>query len=264
METSDLGRWHYLVKVLIGDYNAHLGRSIENYLNKVPGVIFSGYVDHPHKLNNQIEELQPDVVVLDFMHPMAKGIQTVETIINNFRNVKVMVISSIDDDDFVGVLANLGVSFYLMKPFTLSCLAKRISYVGKLDKSSPSFLQYAYNREALEKLLIEYLNRIGIYSNLKGHRYLIDGIIMIGLNKPWLNRGITVKLYPEIARYHNTTPSKVERAIRYAIDMAWSKGNLEALNQLFPHAIDAEKGKPSNAAFIAKMADIINYNLLAQ
>jgi len=253
-----------MIKVLLGDYNEHLGRSIATHLAKEPEINLLEYINHPEKLDDRIQAVEPDVLVMDFMWPKAEGIQILEKLFNNYQDLKVLVMSSFGDDEFVEQLANLGVAYYLMKPFNLDCLVERIRYVDQLAAASQSFLQYAYNRQSLEEMLAKYLNQMGIFSNLKGYYYLIDAIIMITLNKTWLDRRITSKLYPEIARYHGTTPQKVERAIRYAIDTAWTRGNLKTLNQFFPHTIDAERGKPSNSAFIAKMADIINYNLLAQ
>ncbi|HKM18368.1 MAG: response regulator [Firmicutes bacterium] len=198
----------------------------------------------------------PDVAVLDCMQPIERGMGLVQKTMRLQPQTRVLVISRIADDHFVTGLSELGTAYYLIKPFEPRALIARIKWIHYYLGSGFDPL-YGRNRGPMRQFLAGYLANLGIPPNYKGHRYLIDAILLASQDHAWLN-GITKRLYPAVARSNHTGAGHVERSIRYAIDAAWTKGDLEQLQKLFPYAIDPARGKPTNSTFIAKMADIIN------
>lgn len=205
---------------------------------------------------NLIVENQPDVAVLDCMQPVDRGMGIIEKIMKLQPAAQVLAMSDIEDDQFVNQLRELGTAYYLIKPFHPKTLIDRIKYVHYYNSNRFNPL-FGRKRGPIQQFLVGYLAKLGIPPTYKGHRYLLDAILLASQDHSWLD-GITKKLYPAVARSHRTKASHVERSIRYAIDTAWTKGDLDQLHRLFPYAIDPARGKPTNSAFIAKMADIIN------
>ena len=219
-----------------------------------------------------ILELEPDVVVLDIIMPHLDGLGVLERL--NEENLeiypKIIVLSAVGQDKVTQRAIMLGADYYIVKPFDLGLLIRRIreltndsdiSYTSrassmvvnnsKLSYSKPS----AVNRNvSLEAEIANIIHGIGVPAHIKGYQYLREAIMMV-VNNVDLLSGITKELYPGIAEKFSTTPSRVERAIRHAIEVAWSRGRIETINKYFGYTIHDEKGKPTNGEFIAMVAD---------
>ncbi|MGB4186195.1 MAG: sporulation initiation factor Spo0A C-terminal domain-containing protein [Limnochordia bacterium] len=199
--------------------------------------------------------IQPHVVVMDCMHPVERGIGLIQALIERQPEAQVLVMSRIEDDRFVHKLREVGAAYYLIKPFQPETLVERIKLVHYYHSAELNS-RYGRARAHIQQFAADCLSRLGIPPHYQGYHYLLDAVLLASQDQSWLN-GITKHLYPAVARQHGATAGQVERAIRYAIDAAWTKGDLDQLHTLFPYAIDPAKGKPTNSAFIAKMADII-------
>lgn len=244
-----------LIKVVIGDANPKYLELISCELKHELEIAVIGTASNPNDLSKLVSQYQPDIVVMDFMDIIDQGTAVVRQIMKKQPLTQVLVISEIEDDQFVEQLLKLGVAYYMIKPFRMPDLIERIKYIHH-NYGNMFNLFYIRERRLIQQFLVSCFAELGIPPNYKGHRYLIDAILLVSQDDSWLN-GITKRLYPAVARGNHTTASHVERSIRYAIDTAWAKGDLEHLQKFFPYAIDPAKGKPTNAAFIAKMADLI-------
>jgi len=243
-----------VIKVVLRDDDQEFCRMLLGELDHGSEMcVFPAEMDQ--SLLNLIPDAQPDVVVLDCMQPVERGVGLITAIMRLRPEAQILVISNISDDQFVHKLRDLGTAYYLIKPFQPRTLIERITYVYRYsgNRFSP-FYGRAYAH--IQQFLAGYLEKLGIPPHYKGHRYLLDAILLASQDHAWLS-GVTKRLYPAVARHSRTTACQVERSIRYAIDTAWAKGDLDELHKLFPHSIDPAKGKPTNSAFIAKMADLI-------
>lgn len=250
-----------MVKILLGDEDRKLGHAMKEYFSNDRSIEFLGQITESNLLIDSITRLQPDIILLDFMRDSLRGLSLAKQVTMELQQSKVIVISNTGNDELVMDLSEIGVTYYLMKPFSMPVLQQTINWIQSIS-SNTNVLNAIYIRERqqIRHKLCEYFTAIGIPAHFKGYHYLLDAIILVSQDSTWLN-GITKRLYPAIAVGNKTTASQVERSIRYAIDTAWVKGDLDIIESLFPYAIDPAKGKPTNSAFIAKMADIINLGL---
>lgn len=243
---------------MLSDEHEDYINGVAEGLNQYDEIVISGIAYNPADTIRIVERHNPDIVILDYMNLDDQGMRLVKDVSSRAQS-HIIVISDIEDDSFVADLVSSGVAYYLLKPFQIADLAKRIEYVNQYHVNIFNYI-FVPDREEIQQTIVNHLNKIGIPSNFKGHHYLIDAIILVIQDNSWVN-GITKRLYPLIAKNRRTTPSLVERSIRYAIDKAWVTGRLSDLEELFPYTIDPDKGKPTNSAFIAKLADIISYDL---
>ncbi len=243
-----------MINIALGDDELSLVDLVGG-LNRLKGLKVQVIGTNAEEFLLKVEQCQPEIVILDFMNPIDKGLNLIQKILTKYTP-SILVISSIPDDGFVIRLKEIGVAYYLMKPFTIAQLAKRIEYVYEYHGNKFNPLNI-HDQRTIQQFLMDYFADLGIPPYLKGHRYLLDSIMLARQDDSWLS-GITKRLYPAVAKNNQTCAEHVERTIRYAIDMAWSKGDYQKLQQLFPYNIDPDRGKPTNSAFIVKMVDIIN------
>ena len=211
-----------------------------------------------------IKEKNPDVVLLDLIMPKMDGL-TVMDQINQDKSVSkrpyFIVITAVGQEKITEDAFNKGANYYIMKPFNNRMLLERIKFVRKMTHGTerrPEELVTGQTPggENLENRVTNMLHEIGIPAHIKGYHYLRDAIMM-SVEDPAMISSITKILYPTIAKRFQTTPSRVERAIRHAIEVAWSRGRMETLDAMFGYTIDTGKGKPTNSEFIALIADRI-------
>ena len=211
-----------------------------------------------------IREKQPDVVLLDLIMPKMDGLSVMETV-NRDKDLKkqpgFIVITAVGQERITEDAFNKGANYYIMKPFNNEMLLNRIKSVRKMfrnneKKSEDTKSENAARGENLENRVTNMLHEIGIPAHIKGYHYLRDAIIMAVEDMDVLN-AITKILYPTVAKKYQTTSSRVERAIRHAIEVAWSRGKLDTLDELFGYTVSTGKGKPTNSEFIALIADTI-------
>lgn len=196
-----------------------------------------------------IETVNPDAVLLDAFLPgldaMAVKQRYDEKHIEN--NLPFFVMGSFQNDELEREMISAGFHFYFLKPFDPSVMARRIQSVCKPKSDEAS----AVNDECV---VTEILHQIGVPAHIKGYQFLRDAILMT-MNDPEYINSVTKRLYPEIAKHASTTASRVERAIRHAIEVAWDRGDVETLNGYFGYTIHSLRGKPTNSEFIAMIAD---------
>lgn len=207
------------------------------------------------------------MVLLDIVMPKLDGL-TVMDKIRNDKNMKkrpaFIMISAIGQEKITEDAFSLGADYYIMKPFDNDVVLNRIKHVRNAEAHKGSEVRKvnAYERKQeleernLESDVTDIIHEIGVPAHIKGYQYLREAIIMSVRDMEMLN-SITKILYPEIAKKYQTTPSRVERAIRHAIEVAWSRGKMDTIDELFGYTIHNGKGKPTNSEFIALIADKI-------
>jgi two-component system response regulator (stage 0 sporulation protein A) len=270
--------------VLIADDNKDFCDIIGQYLSKQDDIDLVGIVHDGFEALNKIIKLQPDVVVLDIIMPHMDGLGVLEKLAEEDsmeKLPKIIILSAVGQDKITQRAITLGADYYMVKPFNLELFVKRIRELGNNliiypdyfpsnPRSTEEFIARSSSQENqnlyqingsksnqqrnLEADITNIIHEIGVPAHIKGYQYLREAITMV-VNDMNLLNGITKELYPGIAETFNTTPSRVERAIRHAIEVAWSRGRVETINKLFGYTIHDEKGKPTNGEFIAMVAD---------
>ena len=220
------------------------------------------------ELLKEIRQKHPDVVVLDIIMPKLDGLAVMEKVSEDNSITKkpyFIVVSAIGQEGITEDAFNLGAHYYILKPFDNNTLLNRIKYIknnmGRHPSNSNSKKQNDQIRKedlslSLETDITEIIHEIGVPAHIKGYQYLRDSI-MLAINDTEMLNCVTKILYPTIAKKYNTTSSRVERAIRHAIEVAWTRGKVEVLDSFFGYTINNGKGKPTNSEFIALISDKI-------
>ena len=217
-----------------------------------------------------IEESEPDIVVLDMIMPNLDGIGVLERISlkKKFNKPTFIVVSAILNEKVAAHTIALGAEYFMRKPVDFEALVNRIEMFAK--EADLSMTEPAHKNELrvisrpaepdIEAMVTDIIHEVGIPAHIKGYQYLRNSIIMVVEDLDIIN-SITKELYPTVAENFNTTPSRVERAIRHAIEVAWDRGDPEVLNSFFGYTIANAKGKPTNSEFIAMIADKLRLEL---
>ena len=261
-----------MVKVAIADDNEKMLGILGNVLGEEKDFEVVGMATNGLETIDIIKEKQPDIVLLDIIMPQIDGLTVMEKVKTDNEITKeptFIVISAVGRESVTEDAFNRGATYYIMKPFDNQMLINRIRYVKNNKRLQTNKRQalLADNSEAvsdrrLETDITEIIHDIGIPEHIKGYQYLRDSIMLSVKDNDVIN-SITKILYPTIAKKYQTTSSRVERAIRHAIEVAWNRGNTDTLNGLFGYTISNGKGKPTNSEFIALIADKIRlqYNI---
>lgn len=222
-----------------------------------------------HDGNQTVEAVlkeKPDVLILDMIMPYLDGLGVLErlNVIEMESFPKVIMLSAVGQESITQKAIHLGAEYYVVKPFDLTILVKRINQLVGEDQTTSNANRKNSSRSIikrdevksidLEMDITNMIHEVGVPAHIKGYQYLRDAITMV-VNDMDLLSAVTKELYPAIAKMNNTTPSRVERAIRHAIEVAWNRGKIETLNNLFGYTVHNDKGKPTNSEFIAIIAD---------
>ena len=254
------------ISVLIADDNKEFCSILNDYLLNQRDIVVIGVAKDGREALTLIEERKPDLVVLDIIMPHLDGLGVLERL-NTMELEKiprVIVLSAVGQDKITQKAITLGADYYVVKPFDMDVFTKRIRemFIGS-SISEPvrrqsvmmtSEVQTVKEPMDLETEITNIIHEIGVPAHIKGYMYLREAITMV-VNDMELLSAVTKELYPSIAKKYNTTASRVERAIRHAIEVAWGRGQIEAINKLFGYTVHTEKGKPTNSEFIAIIAD---------
>ncbi len=244
-----------MIRILVADDNKGFCTMIETYVQRDETLEFVGVVHDGTQVLEAIAEHSPDVLLLDLVMPNRDGLEVLEDLAAaGGHRPKVMIMSAFGQDELVARATELGVNYYLMKPFSLSTLIKRIHQVAALNMAENGTNGKLY-QQFYERISF-YFGRIGVPPHYKGYRYLTEAVLLVCTDNSWLT-GVTKHLYPEVGRRFSTSAGQVERAIRHALEMTWEKGNITEIERLFHYSAEIGKGKPTNSSFIAKMADIV-------
>lgn len=239
-----------MIKVLMIDDNENLVEMVKEYFkdNKEISIDLIAYNgDEGIKLIEK-EQNKYDVILLDLIMPKKDGLYVLEEMKKRKINKKVIVQTSYNTPEIISKVSSYGINYYILKPYDLSDLHKRILSVFDSD----SKLDIGENH--LQISITKVLHELGIPSHIKGYQYIREGISII-YERPEVIGGITKELYPELASKFDTTVSRVERAIRHAIEVSWNRGSWELMEDIFGHSVDIDKAKPTNSEFIVTIAD---------
>lgn len=240
------------IRILMIDDNVNLIEMVREYFkdhNKIELTIESH--DGEDGLNKILNSAgNYDVVLLDLIMPVKDGLYVLEELKKRGIEKNIIVETSYNEPKIIRKVSEYGVNYYVLKPFNLSDLEDKILSVFDTQESKTINLYHSNLQISITKMLHE----LGMPSHIKGYQYIREGITMI-YNDPNIIGGITKELYPELAGKFDTTVSRVERAIRHAIEVSWNRGNWDYMEELFGHSVDIDKAKPTNSEFIVTVAD---------
>ena len=267
------------ITVFIADDNQEFSTTLATYIKNQEDMVVVGRAKDGNEALDMIPNLMPDVVLLDVIMPHLDGIGVLEKI-NMIKLAKkpiCIMLSAVGQDKITRRAIELGAEYYLVKPFDIDLLITRIrelknykptqsnNFISRdMSMQKPQYIDISNSNnkseENLEALVTNVIHEVGVPAHIKGYQYLREAIIMVVNDIDVINQ-ITKSLYPRIALKYNTTPSRVERAIRHAIEVAWGRGQQEAVENIFGYTISASKGKPTNSEFIAMIADKLRLEL---
>lgn len=264
--------------ILIADDNQDFGNTLSSYINSQEDMDVVAIAKDGNEAVDMVMNKMPDVVLLDVIMPHLDGLGVLEELNNrieqNQRPICIML-SAVGQDKITQRAIAAGADYYVVKPFDIEVLIKRIRDIKfhRLNQTGTNFIvrepkqkyielpeKNAKKEEKLEALVTNIIHEVGVPAHIKGYQYLREAIMMVVNDIDVINQ-ITKSLYPKIAFKFNTTPSRVERAIRHAIEVAWGRGQQDAVENIFGYTVSASKGKPTNSEFIAMIADKLRLEL---
>ena len=242
------------INVVIADDNERIRQNLQEIVSRECDMTLVGSASDGMDALSMIRTSHPDVVLLDIIMPKMDGLGVLEEVKkdeNLLKKPAFIILTAMGQEEVMEEALGLGANYVLLKPFDSNALVKKIRQIknGKIASNRKDFITLKEKTEEKD-------GELGAPAHIKGYQYLRDSIIMSVNNMDILN-SITKQLYPTIAKMHETTPSRVERAIRHAIEVAWNRGKMDTINELFGYGIQAGKGKPTNSEFIALIADKI-------
>ena len=242
------------IKVLMIDDNVNLVNMVKEYFSShsVIDIVLSAYdgEEGNNTIQNNLNKF--DVIVLDLIMPKKDGMYVLEQLRERGIDKKVIVATSYNAPDVIRDVSEMGVNYFILKPFELSDLEKRIMDAAKPKVQDSKNIDFYHNN--LQISITKILHELGIPSHIKGYQYIREAVGII-FDHPETIGGITKELYPELASKFDTTVSRVERAIRHAIEVSWNRGNWSLMEEIFGHSVDIDKAKPTNSEFIVTIAD---------
>lgn len=252
-----------MIDVLIVDDNPLVVETLKELLMKNSGFNVIGTASDGEEAIEGIKLFEPDLVLLDIVMPKLDGIGVMEWI-NNTDNLnkkpKIIVITAMGQEWVNEVAFKYGATYYIAKPFNNDNVVRQIELAAYQDvlgeRRKIVVNRNDYILSNLESEVTKLLHDIGVPAHIKGYGYLRDAIIM-AVNDTNMTNCITKALYPSVAKINDSIPSRVERAIRHAIEVAWNRGNMDTIDDLFGYTINSGKGKPTNSEFIALISDKI-------
>lgn len=256
------------IRVMIADSGYEmLERQLEAYSGEKFDIVCC--TADGNEVYDQVINMRPDVLLMDVFITNVDGLEVLEQIRENatLADMRIIFLSTVGSSRIINMAFNLGADYYVMKPCNPKVLSKRIVQIADFEKVGepctevignvnelPSESGYNYGMNTIENDVTEIIREIGIPAHIKGYQYIREGIMMAVNDMNMLNY-ITKLLYPSIAKKYKTTSSSVERAIRHAIEVAWGRGKIDVIEDMFGYTVSAGKGKPTNSEFIALIAD---------
>ncbi|MGG0642921.1 sporulation transcription factor Spo0A [Sporosarcina gallistercoris] len=260
------------IKIAIADDNKELVKTMTAYFEKHPEIDVLWTAQNGKQCLGNLEQSVPDVLLLDIIMPYLDGIAVLESIRHNedTSDLKIIMLTAFGQEDVMTQAAELGASYFMLKPFEFEQLVNQVFQAASVQK--PSSLQQpaqqnvkveeGVSQKVLDTAITTTIKEIGVPAHIKGYSYLREAIQMV-YNDNDLLGAVTKILYPDIAEKYKTTPSRVERAIRHAIEVAWNRGNYEVISKTFGYTVHHLKSKPTNSEFIAMIADKIRLEHMA-
>ncbi|ABW19145.1 sporulation transcription factor Spo0A [Alkaliphilus oremlandii] len=261
------------IKILIVDDNKDFCDILTEYLDRQQDIEIVGVANNGKEAVELIPQKLPDLIILDIIMPHLDGLGVLEKIncMNLTKYPRVIIMSAVGQDKITQRAISLGADYYVIKPFDFEIFIERIrqiinentvsNSISEVKRqsinsthTSPNRTSLVTNNRSIEAEITNIIHEIGVPAHIKGYLYLREAITMVIENIELLS-AVTKELYPSIAKKFNTTSSRVERAIRHAIEVAWSRGKVDTINTLFGYTVNNDRGKPTNSEFIAMVAD---------
>ena len=244
-------------KVVIADTGEEFRRSFIENLEREPDIQVVGETADGEELLRMVQEERPDLVITEIVLSKIDGIEVLDALaeMDLERKPKVMILSSFARGSMAQLAADKGADHYMTKPCRVSTVCERIRQLtagGQMEEREGG--------RNLESMVTAIIHDVGVPAHIKGYQYLREAILIAVADMDVIN-AVTKVLYPEVAKRFNTTASRVERAIRHAIEVAWDRGDLETLQKYFGYTVSNVKGKPTNSEFIAMIADRLTLDL---
>ncbi len=259
------------LNVAIAEDNPKTLNLLDSILAEEEGIKVVGKAETGEEAYDMIINTRPDVVLLDIIMPGMDGLTVMEKVKNEDtleKKPSFIMVSAAGSENVTEDAFRLGANYFIMKPFTREVIVDKIRRLGgyalrpkgvalpRARKVRPYESQVEYMEQNLENDVTQILHEIGVPAHIKGYQYLRDAITSSVMDQDML-ASVTKVLYPNIAKKYQTTPSRVERAIRHAIEVAWSRGKMDTINEIFGYTVSNGKGKPTNSEFIALLSDKI-------
>ena len=250
------------ISVLIVDDNQTLVRLMVDFLSRKPDIEMVGTAKDGMEAVEMITSLVPDVVLMDIVMPRMDGFGALEALnkMNLGKKPHVIMVTGLTRDDFIARAMSMGADYYMIKPFDMHALYTRIREVvlqNDVTAYAGEEMILPAGEATIDEKVTNIFLSIGIPAHIKGYAYLREAVRMVVEDHDIINR-ITKELYPGIARRFSTTSSKVERAMRHAIEVAWSRGRLDSVNRIYGYKVFSADDKPTNGEFIALIADKVS------
>ena len=249
-----------MAKIIIADDNKELLCMISEFLKMQPNMQVAKTFMGGKELLQYLETDTADILLLDVFMPDLDGINTLNEINHNskyHRPKKIVILTAFNTESLMTKTSALGADYFIVKPIDLGNLYKTFTNLMNEDANKGTtynLKEKTTSQPDLDTEITDILHEIGVPAHIKGYLYLRESITMVYNNVDILG-GITKILYPTVAKKFKTTSSRVERAIRHSIEVAWNRGNVEAISQIFAYTISYNKSKPTNSEFIAMIAD---------
>jgi len=250
------------IRVLVADDNREFCSILKDYFTNEVDFEIVDVCSNGMEVLDVLGKKDVEVLILDLIMPYMDGIGVLEKIaeLNLEPRPKIIILTAFGQENITQKAEKLGADYYILKPFNLQVLGDRVRQVARdirpsMDKrGSSSVVMPMPVPKNLELEVTRIIHEIGVPAHVKGYQYLRSAIMLVTEEINYLG-AVTKELYPTIAKKYDTTPSRVERAIRHAIELAWDRGDIDRINKFFGYTINGEKGKPTNSEFIAIIAD---------
>ena len=240
------------IKVLLIDDNESLVDMVKQYFSSHAVIEVTDVACNGKDGLSLLESKKYDLVLLDLIMPGMDGIKLLEECAKKNINARILVLTSYNSPEVIRKVSGLGIKYFMLKPFELSDLEEKILEYSNNDVYSKKTIDLYYSD--LQMSITKLLHELGVPSHIKGYTFIREGINLI-YNDPNLSSAITKELYPIIAKKYDTTASRVERAIRHAIEVSWNRANWELMEEIFGYSVDIDKAKATNSEFIVTLAD---------
>ena len=255
-------------KILIADDNKEFCNILQKFLSMEEEFEVVGTAKDGLEALDKISKEVPDIVILDIIMPHLDGLGVLEELRRMDLEFfpKVVVLSAVGQDQITQKAIQLGADYYVVKPFDFNIFVKRLKQITGFDVDVENInkkeyinipvpnTQYINTTKSLEAKITNIMHEIGVPAHIKGYQYLREAIQMV-IEDIELLGAVTKELYPSIAEKYGTTSSRVERAIRHAIEVAWARGKMDTIDNIFGYTVNTNRGKPTKSEFIAMIAD---------
>lgn len=245
--------------VLIADGSEEFCTALRTAMQRSECFQLSGIANDGEQAIRMVEERKPDILVLDLMLAKRDGLSVLKTIASGDHQPAILATSGFVTDYVASAAAGLGVMYLMLKPCDMDALVDRLEEI-RGGESQKDLRLHKPSQSSIEAMVTGIIHEIGVPAHIKGYQYLREAIILAVEDMDVIN-AITKVLYPQVAKTFQTTPSRVERAIRHAIEVAWDRGDLDTLQRFFGYTVSNTKGKPTNSEFIALIADRLQLQL---